>query len=160
MGDRRRVLGRVRFVAVRAPHVLLATLGALAACAPQSRRLAYPDGQTYEECEWRGALRDGVRRNYYPDGQLERELAYVRGKAEGPARFFNPAGVLLRSGAYHEGLREGPWTARHDNDHPSAEGSFVHGEKDGAWRFWDENGVEQSSERWSRGVLVGRGIAP
>lgn len=132
----------------------VAGLALLAACAPELRTLAYPDGARYEEAEWRGALRDGRRRNYYADGTLERELAYHRGEPDGRWSYFGVDGTLLQRGDYVAGRRSGEWIENHPSGGPRSRGVYVAGQKDGLWRHWDENGALLYEEAWENGSLV------
>lgn len=123
----------------------------------------------YTETLWSHDTIADIVRTFDNTGWLKRTVPYEGGKPHGLAKEYNEEGrVVLITRYYHgvmsrserinrldnSGLKQGPWKYFWENGNLRLEGSYLNNKKHGFFKYYDENGLFLTVEKYDQDELV------
>lgn len=103
---------------------------------------------------YKNGIPEGAWKTYYNHGTVLDEVTYKNGKKEGPWRQYFPDGLIKTVGTYRNSKLEGLATFYHPNGRVFISGPYVNNLKDGEWLHFNDQGIIEKREDWSKGVLI------
>ncbi len=113
----------------------------------EGRVIAYNEsGQLTYEGSYEGGKPIGKHVRYYDNGKVQSIENYSLGQAEGEYITYYPNGQLEVKLNFKDGQYHGPVVSYFENGQVRSTGSYLNGNREGLWNFYDEKGIEISSD--------------
>jgi len=114
-------------------------------------RLYYPDGNLFEESDYRQGKLNGQRILYYPSGKKEILESYQNDTITGTYQMFHENGSLKLKGAYKNGVMTGIWKAFYESGALKEEVAFSDNLENGPFIEYYKDGTLKAKGNYING---------